>query len=56
MRKLLQYQFASAEPPKADIDEVEEHVRFVPKADIRRNYATQIKLTVLIRRSVTLRT
>jgi hypothetical protein len=24
----------SALPPKTDIDEVEEHVRFVPKADI----------------------
>ena len=31
----------SALPPKADIDEVEEHVRFVPKADIAQPLADQ---------------
>jgi hypothetical protein len=31
----------SALPPKADIDEVEEHVRVVPKADIAQPLAEQ---------------
>jgi hypothetical protein len=33
MRKLMQYQLASAEPPKADIVERNRDVRFMPKAD-----------------------
>jgi hypothetical protein len=33
-RKLLQYQYVCAEPPKADIGRTSGHVRFVPKADI----------------------
>ena len=37
MRKLTQYQWSSAEPPKADIAERDRHVCFVPKADIDRS-------------------
>jgi hypothetical protein len=35
-RKLLQYQYVCAEPPKADMDQHRCDVRFVPKADILR--------------------
>jgi hypothetical protein len=33
MRKLQQYQYVCAEPPKADIAKRDHHVRFVRKAD-----------------------